>query len=237
LIPRHLEIIYEINRRFLDTVRSRYPQEPDRARRMSIIEEEPARKVPHGASCRGRNTQHQRRPRRFIPTCFARACCAISRRSSPNGSARDQWRDAAPLAPHGESTARPSSSRACSHGLDHRPRKLQELARFADDRAVQEQFLRGKREAKARFIDWLRHTTGQAADPDTIFDSQIKRIHEYKRQLLNVLHIVVLYARLRREPTQQVQARTFFFAGKAAPAYRLAKLIIKLINSVAAKLD
>ena len=74
-------------------------------------------------------------------------------------------------------------------------------------------------------------------DPDTIFDSQIKRIHEYKRQLLNVLHIVVLYNRLRDDPSLDVPPRTFFFAGKAAPAYHLAKLIIKLINNVAAAID
>jgi starch phosphorylase len=98
---------------------------------------------------------------------------------------------------------------------------------------VQERFLANKREAKHRFVEWLRQATGQVADPDTIFDCQIKRIHEYKRQLLNVLHIVVLYNRLRANPELQVPPRTFFFAGKAAPAYRLAKLIIKFINNVA----
>jgi starch phosphorylase len=102
---------------------------------------------------------------------------------------------------------------------------------------VQERFLETKREAKCRFADWLRRTSGQVADPDTIFDSQVKRIHEYKRQLLNVLHIIVLYDRLRTNPDLEMSPRTFFFAGKAAPAYRLAKLIIKLINNVAATID
>ena len=90
-----------------------------------------------------------------------------------------------------------------------------------------------KREAKLRFADWLRSTTGVSVDPDTIFDSQVKRIHEYKRQLLNVLRIVVLYNRLRQNPDLEMAPRTFFFAGKAAPAYQLAKLIIKFINNLA----
>src|SRR4029077_5705637 len=88
-----------------------------------------------------------------------------------------------------------------------------------------------------RFVDWLRASSGEIVDPDTIFDCQIKRIHEYKRQLLNVLHIVVLYNRLRDNPNLNFAPRTFFFAGKAAPAYHLAKLIIKLINNVAGALN
>jgi len=90
---------------------------------------------------------------------------------------------------------------------------------------------------KCRFVDWLRTAMGRKVDPDSIFDGQVKRIHEYKRQLLNILHIVVLYNRLRRDPDCNFMPRTFFFAGKAAPAYQLAKLIVKLINSVAATLN
>ncbi|HSC14980.1 MAG TPA: glycogen/starch/alpha-glucan phosphorylase, partial [Gammaproteobacteria bacterium] len=101
---------------------------------------------------------------------------------------------------------------------------------FRDD------FRKAKREAKAQFADWLKATSGQTVDPDTIFDCQVKRIHEYKRQLLNALHIVVLYNRLR-ENRSLALPRTFLFAGKAAPAYRMAKLIIKLINNIAGTLD
>src|SRR5262249_22600821 len=93
-----------------------------------------------------------------------------------------------------------------------------------------------KREAKAAFASWLKGS-GQTVDPETIFDCQVKRIHEYKRQLLNALRIVVLYNRLRENPQQEVVPRTFFFAGKAAPAYHLAKLIIKFINNLAGTLD
>ena len=115
--------------------------------------------------------------------------------------------------------------------------QLRQLAPLADDKAFREAFRKAKREAKSRFADWLKATTGQIVDPDSIFDCQIKRIHEYKRQLLNALRIVVLYNRLRENPGLEMTPRTFFFAGKAAPAYRLAKLIIKFINNLAGTID
>jgi starch phosphorylase len=117
---------------------------------------------------------------------------------------------------------------------------LSELARLkplVDDRAFRDLFREAKRVAKARFADWLATAAGVAVDPDTIFDSQVKRIHEYKRQLLNALRIVVLYNRLRANPALPMLPRTFFFAGKAAPAYHLAKLIIKFISNLAATID
>jgi glycogen phosphorylase len=115
--------------------------------------------------------------------------------------------------------------------------KLSALTPLAGDAAFRERFAQAKREAKSRFVDWLARASGVIFYPDTIFDSLIKRIHEYKRQLLNVLHIVVLYNRLRRDPGRVSAPRTFFFAGKAAPAYHFAKLIIKLINNVAGTID
>src|SRR5262249_58782285 len=86
-------------------------------------------------------------------------------------------------------------------------------------------------------VDWLRRARGIAVDPETIFDSQVKRIHEYKRQLLNVLHVVLIYNRLRRDPDLAFAPRTVFFAGKAAPAYRFAKLVIRLINEVSMRIE
>jgi starch phosphorylase len=112
--------------------------------------------------------------------------------------------------------------------------QLRKIIPLAGDPAFRIGFRQAKQAAKVRFAEWLKSTTGQLIDPATIFDSQIKRIHEYKRQLLNVLHIVILYNRLRDDPNLKMPPRTFFFAGKAAPAYRLAKLIIKLINQVGA---
>jgi starch phosphorylase len=110
--------------------------------------------------------------------------------------------------------------------------QLRRLLPLAEDQSFRNRFRQAKQAAKERFVAWLKATTGQVIDPRSIFDSQSKRLLEYKRQLLNVLHIIVLYNRLRAKPTLTMPARTFFFAGKAAPAYRLAKLIVKLINNV-----
>jgi glycogen phosphorylase len=115
--------------------------------------------------------------------------------------------------------------------------QLRQLKPLADDRGLHDAFCKAKREAKVQFADWLKATSGQTVDPDTIFDCQVKRIHEYKRQLLNALRIVVLYNRLRQNQDLEMTPRTFFFAGKAAPAYHLAKLIIKFINNLAGTID
>jgi starch phosphorylase len=115
--------------------------------------------------------------------------------------------------------------------------QLCKLKPLADDRGLHDAFRKAKREAKVQFADWLKATSGQTVDPDTIFDCQVKRIHEYKRQLLNALRIVVLYNRLRQNPELEMAPRSFFFAGKAAPAYHLAKLIIKFINNLAGTID
>jgi starch phosphorylase len=114
---------------------------------------------------------------------------------------------------------------------------LSKLKPLADDRDFRIAMRKAKGEAKAQFVNWLKATTGQTVDPDTIFDCQVKRIHEYKRQPLNALRIVVLHNRLRDNPALDMPPRTFFFAGKAAPAYHLAKEIIKLLNNLAAVID
>ena len=108
---------------------------------------------------------------------------------------------------------------------------------MASDGSFQAEVRKAKRVAKARFADWLKTQSGMEVDPDFIFDCQVKRIHEYKRQLLNALRIVVLYRRMRENPDLAATPRIFFFAGKAAPAYELAKVIIKFINNLARTLD
>ena len=115
--------------------------------------------------------------------------------------------------------------------------QLKKLEPLADDAGFRDAVRQAKRQAKSRFAQWLHATSGVSVDPDSIFDGQIKRIHEYKRQLLNALRIVVLYNRLRQDPDLDLAPRTFFFAGKAAPAYQLAKLIIKFLNNLAGTLD
>jgi starch phosphorylase len=111
--------------------------------------------------------------------------------------------------------------------------RLRELAPLATDPGLQGAFRRAKLEAKNRLAAWIKSTSGQVLDPETIVDAHVKRIHEYKRQLLNALRVIVLYNRLRENPALAVPPRTFVFAGKAAPAYHLAKLIIKLLNNIA----
>jgi starch phosphorylase len=116
-------------------------------------------------------------------------------------------------------------------------RQLRKLTPLAEDRAFRAEFLGAKRAAKSRFCEWLRNTQGVAVSADSMFDCQIKRIHEYKRQLLNALRVIVLYRRLCENPGLTLPPRTFFFSGKAAPAYRLAKVIIKLLNNLAGTID
>ena len=115
--------------------------------------------------------------------------------------------------------------------------RVSKLKPLADDSAFRDAFNKAAHQTKSQFADWLKSALGQTVDPHTIFDCQIKRIHEYKRQLLNALRIIALYNRLRENPGRELPARTFFFAGKAAPAYHLAKLIIKFINNLAGTID
>jgi starch phosphorylase len=237
LIPRHLEIIYEINRRFLDDVKRWYPGDEDRVRRVSLVEEEPRRAVrmAHLAvvgthSTNGVSEIHTDLLRSRLLRDFAEMFPSRFNNKT-NGVTPRRWLV----------LANPSMARLITEAIGDRwitdLSELGALERLAADAVFRQRFLQAKWQAKCGFADWLKASFDQVVDPHTMFDTQIKRVHEYKRQLLNVLHIVVLYNRLRRNPDYDFAPRTFFFAGKAAPAYHLAKLIIKLINSVAATLD
>jgi starch phosphorylase len=230
--PRLLEVIYEINRRFLNDVRQRYPGDEDRVRRMSLIEEAPARQVRMANlaiagthSTNGVAQIHSDLLRTRVVTDFA-DLFPERFNNKTNGVTPRRWL----------LLANPDLSRliteAIGDGWVADLSQLRRLLPLADDAVFRARFRQARQSAKERFAAWLKGTTGQAVETNTIFNSQIKRIHEYKRQLLNVLHVVVLYNRLRADPALAVPPRTFFFAGKAAPAYRLAKLIIKLINNV-----
>jgi starch phosphorylase len=237
ILPRHLEIIYEINRRFLDRVRGQYPGDDAREARMSLIEEGPTKKVRMANlaivashSTNGVAAIHTELLKTHVVPDFA-AMFPERFNNKTNGVTPRRWL----------LVANPSLAGCVTDAIgDGWVRDLSQIARLkpmADDPQFRHAFRHAKRRAKERFIDWMRTNTGQVADPDTIFDSQIKRIHEYKRQLLNALHIVILYNRLRKNPGLEEPPRTFFFAGKAAPAYQLAKLIIKFINNLATAVD
>ena len=222
MLPRHLEIIYEINRRLLDDVRTRFPGDEGRVSRVSLIEESAGgRKVRMANlaivgshSTNGVAAIHSELLRTMTVKDLAEMFPERFNNKT-NGVTPRRWL----------LLSNPALSRAISEAIgDGWITDLSQLSRLkplADDKGFRAAFLKAKREAKSQFADWLRATAGQTVDPESIFDCQVKRIHEYKRQLLNALRIVVLYNRLRENPDLEMAPRTFFFAGKAAPAYRL----------------
>src|SRR5262249_36250772 len=237
MLPRHLEIAFEINRRLLDEVRARFPGDDGRVARASLIEEGSGKHVRMANlaivgshSTNGVAAIHSTLLRtvtvkdlaELYPERFS---------NKTNGVTPRRWLRLANPSLAGVITE------AIGEGWITDLAELKRLRALADDKAFRDAFRRAKREAKTKFAEWLRSTSGVTVDPDWIFDSQVKRIHEYKRQLLNALRIVVLYDRLRQNPGLAMPPRTFFFAGKAAPAYHLAKVITKFINSLAGTID
>ncbi|HEU5195859.1 MAG TPA: glycogen/starch/alpha-glucan phosphorylase [Methylomirabilota bacterium] len=237
LLPRHLEIIYEINARLLDDVRARFPGDEGRVARVSLIEEgrEPKVRMANLAIAGSHSTNgvaaiHSGLLRTVTVKDLAEQFPERFNNKT-NGVTPRRWLLLCNPALAGAITG------AIGEGWITELGQLRRLAPLAADRGFQDAVRKAKREAKVRFAAWLRTATGQAVDPDSVFDSQVKRIHEYKRQLLNALRVLVLYQRLRDNPDMAMTPRTFFFAGKAAPAYRLAKVIIKLINTLAVTIE
>ena len=237
LLPRHLEIVREINRRLLDDVQARFPGDGDRVARVSLIEEGTEQKVRMANlaivgshSTNGVAAIHSRLLRTVTVRDLAEQFPERFNNKT-NGVTPRRWL----------LLANPVLARAITAAIGEswitELGQLRRLAPLADDRGFRDAVRKAKREAKTQFAGWLRSATGQAVDPETIFDCQVKRIHEYKRQLLNALRVIVLYQRLRENPTLAMTPRTFFFAGKAAPAYRLAKVIIKLVNTLAVTIE
>jgi len=234
MLPRQLEIIYEINRRFLGDVRRRFPGDEDRLRRVNLIEGKKIRManlaVVGSHSTNGVAAIHSKLLREITLKELA-AIFPERFNNKTNGVTPRRWLLLSNPELSGVITD------AIGEGWISDLSQLCKLKAFTADRAFRDDFRKAKRDAKRQFCDWFKWSTGQILDPDTIFDCQVKRIHEYKRQLLNALRIVVLYNRLRENPGLDMHPRTFFFAGKAAPAYRLAKLIIKFINNLAGTID
>jgi starch phosphorylase len=238
LLPRHLEIILEINRRLLEVVRQHFPGDAARVASISLVEEEGAERkirmanlaIVGSHSTNGVAAIHSELLRTTTVKDLAEMFPERFNNKT-NGVTPRRWlRLANPALSN-------AITEAIGDGWTTDLSQLSQLKPLADDKGLHDACRKAKREAKAQFADWLKATSGQMVDPDTIFDCQVKRIHEYKRQLLNALRIVVLYNRLRQNPDLEMAPRTFFFAGKAAPAYHLAKLIIKLINNLAGTID
>jgi len=232
LLPRHLEIIYEINARFLKEVRERFPGDEARVARMSLIDEHDQKYVRMAhLACVGSHKVngvaelHSELLKRELfrdfyemwPGKFVNVTNGVTPRrwlavSNPEQSALmtskigDTW----------------------IKDLD----QLKQLEGLADDSAFRADWRKVQRDVKVRLSNFILQETGISVDPASMFDAQVKRIHEYKRQHLNVLHIIALYHRLKNNRSLDTPPRTFLFGGKAAPGYVMAKLIIKLINSV-----
>ncbi|HEY4960315.1 MAG TPA: glycogen/starch/alpha-glucan phosphorylase, partial [Terriglobales bacterium] len=232
LLPRHLEIIYEINARFLKEVRERFPGDEARVARMSIIDEHDQKYVRMAhLACVGSHkvngvaelhTQlvkqelfhdfYQMWPEKFV--------------NVTNGVTPRRW-----LAVSNPEQSALMTSKI-GDGWIRNLEELKQLQGLADDSAFRAEWRKVQRDVKVRLSNYILKCSGQSVDPSSMFDAQVKRIHEYKRQHLNVLHIITLYLRLKSNPNLEITPRTFLFGGKAAPGYVMAKLIIKFINSV-----
>lgn len=237
VLPRHLEIIYEINQRFLDQVRQRYPGNDSKLRVMSLIDDGPPKRVrmanlaivgSHSVNGVAALHTHLLRTRlfkdfdEFYPGRF---------NNKTNGITPRRWLLKCNTAL--STLIKETIGEGWVTDLD----QLRQLESFATDAAFQKKFQQAKRLNKLRLAKVIKVACGLEVNPDSLFDVQVKRIHEYKRQLLNILHVINLYQRIVANPDGNLTSRTVIFAGKAAPSYLKAKLIIKFINSVAAVIN
>ncbi len=236
-LPRHLEIIYEINRRFLDEVRAKFPGDNDRLRRMSLIGEDGGKcvRMAHLATVgshaiNGVAALHSQLLKESVladfyelwPERFSNKTNGVTPRrflALANPGLRELLDD------------------TVGDGWLTDLNRLRRIESHVDDAAFSRRWRAVKRANKARLADYVKATTGVELNPDWMFDIQVKRIHEYKRQHLNVLHIVTLYHRIKNNPGLEIPPRAYIFGGKAAPGYFVAKRIIKLINAVAATVN
>ena len=234
LLPRIYQIVEEINRRFLIELREKYPADYMKQNRMSIIANGKiymAWLAIHGSfSVNGvaalhtelLKTQELKDWSELYPEKF---------NNKTNGVTQRRWL----------LSANPELAnfitKKIGHDWEKDLSKLKDLEKFADDADSQKEFLDIKRRNKERLAEYLKITQNEFLDPDSIFDVQIKRLHEYKRQLLNILHVMYLYNRILEDPTFNPPARTYIFGAKAASGYRRAKSIIKLINTVAERIN
>jgi starch phosphorylase len=237
VLPRHLQLVYEINRRLMEKVEAAYPGDVDKKREMSLIEEGNGQRVRMANlavvgshSVNGVAALHTELLKKhlfhdfdeFYPTKF---------NNKTNGITPRRWLQAA-----NPRLAELITSKIGSGWIKDLD-QLQQLTKWADDPEFQQQFMAIKHANKADLASLIQRECGVTVNPSALFDVQIKRLHEYKRQHLNLLHIVALYRRILQNPDLDVTPRVFLFAAKAAPGYDLAKCIIKAINAVGAKIN
>jgi len=233
LLPRHLEIILEINHRFLKEVRHRHPGDNELLSRLSIIEERDEKYVRMAhLACVGSHAVngvaelHSELLRKTVLRDFWEYAPEMFHNIT-NGVTPRRW-----LVLSNPGLARLISDHIGEGWVRHLE-DLRELEKYADSAEFRQRWRQVKRENKEQLAAFIRNRNRAVINPDTLFDVQVKRIHEYKRQHLNILHIITLYHRIKTNPAVDITPRTFIFGGKAAPGYYMAKLIIKLINSVA----
>ncbi len=234
LLPRHLQIIYEINARFLAQVRARFPGEEERVARVSVIDETGDRyvRMAHLASIASRKINgvaelHSELLKRDLLRDFAEIY-PDKFTNVTNGVTPRRW-----LAVSNRALSDLITRKIGNTWLSNLETELSAFESFADDSEIQDEIRLIKFSNKRALAELAEQRTGIKIEPTSMFDVQVKRIHEYKRQHLNVLHVITLYHRLKRDPGMSMTPRTFVFGGKAAPGYAMAKLVIKLINSVA----
>jgi glycogen phosphorylase len=234
LLPRHLEIIYEINRRFLDDARARYPKDEQKIQRLSLIDEHDQKYVRmanlasvgsqaiNGVSALHTELLKQSVLRDFYDLYPERF------HNITNGVTPRRWMVLINPQLSGLITRKIGND-----WIRHTSDQLKALETFVSDASFCEEWRAVKSDNKRALAKVIHERTGIVCDPQSLFDVQVKRLHEYKRQHLNVLNVITMYRHLKADPALRLPSRTFIFGGKAAPGYAMAKLIIKLINAVA----
>jgi glycogen phosphorylase len=237
LLPRHLEIVYEINHRFLEELRAKFPGDEERIKRMSIIDESGPRSVrmAHLATVvshrvNGVAELHSHLLKKTVLADFAalwpKKFCNVTNGVNPRR-----------FVAVGNPALTKLITERIGDGWLYELSELRKLEPFATDPDFQNQWREARLENKQKLAKLIEAGTGIQVNAQTIFDILVKRIHEYKRQHLCVLHILTLYLRLKQDPQTEFPARTFVIGGKAAPGYFMAKLIIKLVNAVSAFIE
>jgi starch phosphorylase len=234
VLPRHLEIIFEINQRFLDEVKQKHPDDVSLLASLSIIDEHGGKSV-RMANLAAVGSHHINGVSKLHTELLKKDVLRDFHQIAPekflnvtNGVTPRRW-----IRQYNPGLSALLSEHLGDHWVTNLETNLSKLEKYADDPAFQKRWQEIKMQNKKLLSDQLIMTTGVLADPESLFDIQVKRIHEYKRQHLNLLHIITEYNRIKKEPKRPVVPRTYVFGGKAAPGYFLAKLIIKLVNGLA----